>query len=243
MDELPNYCDHGVIWLDCKDSTCCEIRTLAEEQVKERREQLVLGYLAKKTARLKEEKKGELEEQKTAEEIEVGEQISKAWDDEDKGRTVSGNRSGLPYDHLTIRAMHQFGALSDRQAKIGHILLDLPQGGKKQSIWEQIARTLGCSSKTVKREWERINTRLAEKKHVYYPLGSIVAIKTRGQRVLQYWLAHEVRFRNWRFAWRELYKRPRSNSALTSPGAPRDQLAKNSPSRESNEPSVWRSHP
>jgi len=94
--------------------------------------------------------------------------------------------------------------LTERQAKIGHILLDLPRGGMKKNIWEQIARTLGCSSKTVKREWERINTRLSEKKHVYYPPGSIVVIKTRGQRVPQYWLAHEFNVRNWRFSWREL---------------------------------------
>ena len=128
---------------------------------------LRLGKLAKRAAEQREAEKGDLEEQKSAEEIKLEEKLFKDWEEAEKGRT-GGNRSGLPYDHLTVRAMYQYGALSDRQAKIAHLLLDLPRGGQKQKDREQVGRALGYSSKTVKREMERINTKLSEKKRGYY---------------------------------------------------------------------------
>jgi hypothetical protein len=204
MDQIPEWCPHGAVWRDCKDSACREIWYLAEAQFKDIKEQWALGYLAKRAAEEREEGKGDLEERKTAEEIELEQQLVKAWENQEKGRSDSGNRSGLPYDHITIRAMHQCGALSERQAKIAHLLLDLcKKPGSK--VWEEIAADIGCSSRTVKRELQCINTLLDKKaKHVDYPPGSILIVKTRGEREPEYWLTREIRFRNWRRTWREL---------------------------------------
>jgi len=219
MDKLPERCGHGAVWRDCEDFVCREIWQLAEEQVKEICQQYALGYVAQRTAELKEKEKGDLGEQKTAEEIELDKQITKAWDDKDKGRTVSRNRSGLPYDHITIRAMHQFGAISERQARIAHMMLDY----KGQSRpWNRIADNLGCSDKTVTREVNRINSVLSEKKRssIDYPAGSILIVRTRGQRAVEYWLTQEIRFRNWRKTWRELITDPAEIRRLRREGRP-----------------------
>jgi hypothetical protein len=203
MDKLPERCDHGAVWRDCEDFVCREIWNLAEEQVKEICEQYALGYVAKRTAELREKEKGDLEEQKTEQEIKLEKQLLKAWEDAEQGRDDGGNRSGLPYDHITIRAMNQFGALSERQAKIAHMMLDYKGESRP---WNNIANNLGCSAKTVSREVKRINSVLSEKKRgsIEYPPGSVVVVRTRGQKAAEYWLAHQIRFRNWERSWREL---------------------------------------
>src|SRR4029450_7286641 len=102
MDQIPELCPHRAVWRDCKDSACRKIWNLAEAQLKDIKEERALSYVAKKAAQAREESKGDLEERKTAGEIELEQQLVNAWENEEKGRTVSGNRSGLPYDHLTI---------------------------------------------------------------------------------------------------------------------------------------------
>jgi len=112
------------------------------------------------------------------------------------GRTTK--RTGLAFDHNTVTAMLHYGAINERQAHIAHRLIDLPRRG----VWEQIAGELGCCGKTVKRDYQQIESALSRKSRQIYPDGSILVRKRQGKP--EYWFTHEIKFRNWADYRREL---------------------------------------
>ena len=221
---LPDLCVHGRQWQSCRDSACREIWGIAQEQAKEYAQEEKLAAVAKRVAREREEEEGDLEARKKQTEINQEKRMVAEWECSEKGGGYT-TRPGLPYDRITVRAMRQYGALNERQAKIVLRLIEL--GGKKRSsVWSEIGKDLGCSARTVRREVSRIDEQLSQRKlasranQSEYPPGSIVIVKTRGERAPQYWLTHQLKFRNWTQSWRELLPNTASTRRLLRDGRP-----------------------
>jgi len=186
-------CKHGALLHECRETDCLETWELDQEQTKE-------VFKDKALARLGKERADDVaEEEEQREPIGKPEQrlFQEFWADRHGGGKTR-KRTGLPFDHNTVKAMLHYGAINERQAQIAHHLIDLPRRG----VWERIAGELGCSAKTVKREYQRIEKALSRKTRQIYPDGSILFRKSQGKP--EYWLTHEIKFRYWADYRREL---------------------------------------
>jgi hypothetical protein len=175
----PIPCTHGSWLHECTDQNCREIWELTEEQLQEENQEKALAILAqKRTAELGDDEDGAEQEKKASA---LDHKDAEEWDHQENGGGAK-YRHGLPFDHIMIKAMLQYGALNDRQAKIAHRMVDL-SSKPRLKIWPEIANELGCSAKTVQREIQRIGKALSKKPpRQIYPPGSILVIKRQGQR-------------------------------------------------------------
>jgi len=146
-----------------------------------------------------------------------------------------GYRAGLPYDYKTAQAMRQWGVLSERQAKIVGYLDPTEESWEKgeqpkSEIWQQIASRLGCSSRTVRRDFQKVKDLLSQVKESDahdYPPGSILIKKEKGSRRKSYWITRQVQFLNWKRTLFELLTdRKTINKLLRDPNRKSYQIVR-----------------
>jgi len=109
-------------------------------------------------------------------------------------------------DEITLRAAVQFRAVTLRQAELLEAYFDSEEGLASYKMWEVIGRKIGCSGKTVEREFRTIVEKFLKPTPNKAGDGYSTAIEVhvRGERKPRYYRRHSVRFGQWERNWSEL---------------------------------------
>ena len=204
-------CEHGIAWEACESANCQEIWRLYQRAIQEESRERA-DWVATQRARASRGKKKSqydlaLEESRIAD----GEDhdIKASEDDEQEPEIHSGAkllRNIFP-DEITLRAAVQFRAVTLRQAELLEAYFDSDEGLANYKRWDAIGRKIGCSGKTVGREFRVLVEKFLKSEESGAGDGYSTAISVvhiRGERKLRYYRNHSVRFGEWKREWSEL---------------------------------------
>jgi hypothetical protein len=204
-------CEHGIAWEACESANCQEIWRLYQRAIQEESRERA-DWVATQRARASRGKKKSqydlaLEESRIAD----GEDhdIKASEDDEQEPEIHSGAkllRNIFP-DEITLQAAVQFRAVTLRQAELLEAYFDSDEGLANYKRWDAIGRKIGCSGKTVEREFRNLVGKFLKSKKSEGGDGHSTAIEVahiRGERQPHYWRRHCVRFGQWKREWSEL---------------------------------------
>jgi len=210
---LEPHCQHGSEWNSCIDPGCREVWDLYQKQSKDIRDELKGAHHALKGGgQKKSQYEIELEERPQLEFIDEKE----AADVDEQSTTASKivrRFADIFPDDITIRAAVQYQGLTPRQGKILKKYLKAEKNAieahkdlKLTVLWKQIGQKVGCSGKTVEREFKKLVERVFVEKmsRPKDPPGAIKLVRVRGERRPRFYRVHSVQFGKWSQTWSEL---------------------------------------
>jgi hypothetical protein len=204
-------CVHGQPGESCENPRCREIWRLYQQAVQEERREendWVCAHNARKRrGKTKSQYEIALENARVSksEDCEI-----KAADNRDESQLESvGNRKRFPNlfpDEITLRAAVQFRAVTPRQEQLLKAYLESDEGLPNYKRWDAIGQKIGCSGKTVEREFRTLVKKFLRTKNKNAGSGSEVGIEAlhiRGERRPRYYRKHSIQFGEWRRDWSE----------------------------------------
>ena len=211
-ESVLKQCEHGLAWEACEFANCQEIWRLYQAAIQEEFCQRA-DWVATQRARARRGKKKSqyeraLEKSRIANRDDYDFKLP-SEDDEKEPEIHTGAkllRNIFP-DEITLRAAVQFRALMLRQAELLEAYFASDEGLPNYKRWDTIGREIGCSGKTVEREFRALVEKFLKTRHKKAGNGYnaiIQRVTVRGERQPRYYRKHSVRFGEWQRDWSEL---------------------------------------
>jgi hypothetical protein len=210
-ESILKQCEHGLGWEECESGNCQEIWQLYQRAIREESRQRADWVAAQKARARRGKKKSKYEialEQSRASKREDYEIKLPRKDDEGEPKVLATAkllRNVFP-DEMTLRAAVQFRAVTLRQAELLEAYFDSDEGLANYKRWDAIGRKIGCSGKTVEREFRTLVEKFLKPKpnKAGDGYGTAIEVHIRGEREPRYYRKHSVRFGEWKREWSEL---------------------------------------
>jgi len=209
-------CLHGYKWDSCRDPQCQEIWNLCQEQAREHLREIKGKQQTRRPLKERGEKTPQyeiaLEEESKSRFLDEKEEL-RGDDEVTVTPWVIRRFADIFPNDISIRAAIQFKALTQRGGKILRRYLEAEKEAREANkeliltaLWEKIGQEVGCSAKTVGREFIRLIERFFVERNVRPPdfPGHIKLVRVRGERRPRFYRIHSVQFGKWRQVWSEL---------------------------------------
>jgi len=215
VDPLVGECQHGKEWEKCEAEKCHKIWLMNQEQIGEVESQKSDWIYALKVRKRRGNKKSQYEIALEKARVSNPDNYEmKASDDSDKNQAEQKSssksfRNVFP-DKITLQAALQFKALTERQRNVIKVYLNVDEGFPSYKLpsykrWDLIGQEIGCSGKTVEREFRVLVERFLKTKATKGEVGATIkVVHVRGKRRLRYYRMHSLQFGEWSREWSEL---------------------------------------
>jgi hypothetical protein len=192
----------------CTSEDCQEIYKLHQQRVKEEQREFNDWIYAKKARKRRGKKKSEyeiaLEKSRVSRredyEIKLPEELADKQSDAVQRKLF---RNIFP-DEITIRAAVQFKALTPRQARLLEAYFESDETLSLHKRWHSIGKKIGCSGKTVGREFKTLVRKFLKAAARREREAVIEVVHVRGERRPRYYRKHSIQIGEWRREWSEL---------------------------------------
>jgi len=204
-------CEHGIGWEECESANCQEIWRLYQRAIQEESRQRA-DWVATQKARARRGKKKSqyelaLEKARIANREDYDIKLRRENDGQDSEIDAGAKllRDVFP-DEITLRAAVQFRAVTLRQAELLEAYFDSDDGLANYKRWNAIGQKIGCSGRTVEREFRTLVEKFLKSRSKKAGDGYSTAIEVhiRGERKPRYYRRHSICFGEWKREWSEL---------------------------------------
>jgi hypothetical protein len=210
-ESILKQCEHGLGWEECESGNCQEIWGLYQRAIQGESRQRADWVAAQKARARRGKKKSKYEialEQSRASKRKDYEIKLPRKDDEEEAEVLATAkllRNVFP-NEITLRAAVQFRAVTLRQAELLEAYFDSDEALANYKRWDAIGRKIGCSGKTVEREFQTIVEKFLKPKpnKAGDGYGTAIEVHIRGELKPRYYRKHSVRFGEWKREWSEL---------------------------------------
>jgi hypothetical protein len=205
-------CEHGQPWESCEDEDSREIGRLDRERVQEEDRERDARVYAQKYGKRRPEGKSQyeiaLEQPRVLKREDYEIKLPEEEEEEESQSAPPAPRKlfcNIFPDEITLRAALQFKALTTFQANLLRAYVDFDNELPTYKIWKTIGEKIGCSGKTVEREFLYLTGKfLATNNATGQRTATISIVHVRGERRPRYYRRHSIQIGEWKRDWSEL---------------------------------------